>query len=66
MRLKARIDGQCDVCSVALIDRAFSVVVTSHVVVTQAGEPGIKEEHEKTTTVCPNCYGAVYRALDKG
>lgn len=65
MRLKARIDGRCEVCSSDLIDRAFSVVVTSHVVVVQAGDPGIKEAHEKTKTVCPSCYGAVNRALDK-
>lgn len=65
MRLKARIDGRCEVCSSDLIDRAFSVVVTSHVIVTQNGEPGIKEAHEKTKTLCPGCYASVYRALDK-
>ncbi len=64
MRLKARIDGRCEVCSLDLIDHAFSVVVTSHNVIVQGGEPGIKDEHKVTKTVCPQCYGAVYRALD--
>lgn len=64
MRLKARIDGMCELCRGELTDRAMSVLVTSHVLTTQNGEPGIKEERELNKTICPNCYAGVYRALE--
>ena len=65
MRLKARIDGRCEMCAQDLIDRAFSVVVMSHTVILQGGDPGIKEEHEVEKTLCPQCYASVYRNLSE-